>query len=172
MSSTGELITSASVTRIAVVMPALNEEGAIGGQIRALLAHPALGRLPISQVIVVDNGSTDSTAREARVAGATVVNQPIRGYGAACLAGVLAATDSDAVLLMDADGSDDLDGVARVAALCLQGKANLVMGSRTTSSVEPGALTLAQRAGNSLATLLMRLLYSGQRISDIGPVRR
>jgi glycosyltransferase involved in cell wall biosynthesis len=172
MSSTDQFITSAAtVTRIAIVMPALNEEGAVGGQIRALLAHAAFGRLPISQVIVVDNGSTDATAREARAAGARVVSQPMRGYGAACLAGVLAATDADAVLLMDADGSDDLDGAAQVASLCLQDKAELVMGSRFAGSVEPGALTLPQRAGNSLATLLMRLLCGGQRMSDIGPVR-
>jgi glycosyltransferase involved in cell wall biosynthesis len=171
MSSTSQLGAMAPTIRIAVVMPALNEEGAVGGQIRALLAHPAFGRLPVAQLIVVDNGSTDATANEAEAAGATVVSQPIRGYGAACLAGVLAATDSEVVLLMDADGSDDLDGAARVAALCLQDSAKLVIGSRTAGSVEPGALTLAQRAGNSLATLLMRFLCGGRRISDIGPVR-
>src|SRR5215472_10405871 len=114
--STSEL--NSTVTgRIAVVMPALNEEAAVEGQVRAILAHPGFIRLPISQVIVVDNGSTDATARVAQVAGATVVSQPIRGYGSACLAGALAAVDSDVVLLLDADGSDDLDGAARVAAL-------------------------------------------------------
>jgi glycosyltransferase involved in cell wall biosynthesis len=169
--STGQFVASAPTTRIAVVMPALDEEGAVGGQVRAILAHPGFRRLPISAVIVVDNGSTDATAREAQAAGATVVSQPIRGYGAACLAGVLAATDSDVVLLLDADGSDDLDGASRVAALSLQGRAELVMGSRTTGYLEPGALTLAQRMGNSLATLLMRLLCGGRRISDIGPLR-
>jgi glycosyltransferase involved in cell wall biosynthesis len=157
-------------TRIAVVMPALNEEDAVGRQVRAMLAHPGFNRLHLAQIIVVDNGSDDATASVAQAAGATVVSQPIRGYGAACLAGVLAA-DADVVLLMDADGSDDLDGAARVAALSLAGRAELVMGSRTAGHLERGALTFPQRAGNALATLLLHLFCGGRRISDIGPVR-
>ena len=157
-------------TRIAVVMPALNEEDAVGRQVRAILAHPGFDRLPLAQIIVVDNGSDDATALVARAAGATVVRQPIRGYGAACLAGVLAA-DAEVVLLMDADGSDDLDGAARVASLALEGRAELVMGSRTAGQRELGALTFPQLAGNALATLLLHLFCGGQRISDIGPVR-
>jgi glycosyltransferase involved in cell wall biosynthesis len=169
--STSELTNSAPAGSIAVVMPALNEAAAVGGQVRAILAHPDFIRLPISLLIVVDNGSSDDTAQVALAAGATVVSQPIQGYGSACLAGVLAATDAGVVLLLDADGSDDLDGAARVATLCLQGKAELVMGSRVTGQLDPGALTLAQRIGNGLATLLMRLLCGGPRITDIGPVR-
>jgi glycosyltransferase involved in cell wall biosynthesis len=152
-------------------MPARNEAGAVGRQIRAILAHPALSRLPIAQVIVVDNGSADATAAVARAEGATVVSQPIRGYGAACLAGALAATDSDVLLLMDADGSDDLEGAARVAELSLHGAAELVMGSRTAGHPEPGALTPQQRVGNALATLLVQRLCGGPRISDISPLR-
>jgi glycosyltransferase involved in cell wall biosynthesis len=152
-------------------MPALNEEAAVGRQVRAMLAHSGFDRLPLAQIIVVDNGSDDATASVAEAAGATVVRQPMRGYGAACLAGVLAAADADVVLLMDADGSDDLDGAALVAALSLEGKAELIMGSRTAGNPERGALTLPQRAGNALATLLLQLFCGGQRISDIGPVR-
>ena len=169
--STARRTTLTSGTRIAVVMPALNEEDAVGRQVRAIRAHPDFNRLPLAQIIVVDNGSDDATALVAQAAGATVVHQPIRGYGAACLAGVLAAADADMVLLMDADGSDDLDGVARVAALFLEGRAELVMGSRTTGHRERGALTLPQRTGNALATLLLQLFCGGRRISDIGPVR-
>ena len=168
--STGRLKPFMSSTRIAVVMPALNEEDAVGRQVRAILAHPGFDHLHLAQIIVVDNGSDDSTSAVAQAAGATVVCQPIRGYGAACLAGVLAA-DVDVVLLMDADGSDDLDGAARVAALALEGRAELVMGSRTAGQREPGALTVPQRAGNALATLLLHLFCGGRRISDIGPVR-
>jgi glycosyltransferase involved in cell wall biosynthesis len=169
--STVRLATSMSSSRIAVVMPALNEEDAVGRQVRAILAHPDFSRLHLAQIIVVDNGSDDATASVAQEAGATIVRQPVRGYGAACLAGVLAATDADVVLLMDADGSDDLDGAARVAALSLEGSAELVMGSRTAGQREPGALTFPQRAGNALATLLLHLFCGGRRISDIGPVR-
>jgi glycosyltransferase involved in cell wall biosynthesis len=169
--STASLTTLMSDTRIAIVMPALNEEGAVGRQVRAILAHPAFNRLPLAQIIVVDNGSDDATASVAVAAGATVIRQPIRGYGTACLAGVLAAADADVVLLMDADGSDDLDGAARVAALSLEGKAELIMGSRIAGNLERGALTLPQRTGNALATLLLQLFCGGRRISDIGPVR-
>src|SRR5215469_17503603 len=145
--STGSLTSSMNDTRIAVVMPALNEEDAVGRQVRAMLAHPGFDRLPLAQIIVVDNGSDDATASVAEAAGATVVRQCVRGYGAACLAGVLAAVGADVVLLMDADGSDDLDGAARVAALFLEGRADLVMGSRTAGQRERGALTLPQRVG-------------------------
>jgi glycosyltransferase involved in cell wall biosynthesis len=139
--STGNLTTSVNGARIAVVMPALNEEGAVGRQVRAILTHPGFNRLPLARVIVVDNGSDDATATVAEAAGATVVCQPVRGYGAACLAGVLAATDADVVMLMDADGSDDLEGAARVAALSLEGKAELVMGSRTAGNLERRAIS-------------------------------
>jgi glycosyltransferase involved in cell wall biosynthesis len=151
-------------------MPALNEEAAVGGQVRAILAHPRFRALPLVRVIVVDNGSTDATAAVARAAGAVVVSQPRRGYGAACLAGIQAARDADVVLLMDADGSDDLDGAARVAELALAGCAELVMGSRTHGRSERGALTLQQRAGNALATVLLWLLC-GARVTDLGPLR-
>ena len=170
MSTIDHVITSNSMPHIAIVMPALDEEATVAPQIHAILAHPVLGTFPIVRVIVVDNGSTDATASVAQSAGAMVVSQPTRGYGAACLAGVVAAVDADIVLLMDADGSDDLDGAARVAELFLQGSAELVMGSRTTGYRQPGALTPQQRIGNALATLLMWLVY-GKRISDIGPVR-
>jgi hypothetical protein len=84
---------------------------------------------------------------------------------------VLAATDSDVLLLMDADGSDDLEGAARVAELSLFSAAELVMGSRTAGHREPGALAPQQRIGNALATLLIQKLCGGPRISDISPLR-
>ena len=161
--------THETTRRICVVMPARNEEATVGRQVRAVLADAAWRALPLSRIIVVDNGSVDATAEVARAAGAVVVHQPRPGYGAACLAGVMAA-DTDMVLLMDADGSDDIAGAARVAALAMQGRAELVMGSRTRGAVEKGALTVPQRVGNRIATVLLRLLL-GQRVSDLGPVR-
>jgi glycosyltransferase involved in cell wall biosynthesis len=156
--------------RVVVVMPALNEAAAVGAQVRAALAHPALRTLPLARIIVVDNGSDDDTAANARAAGAAVVSEPQRGYGRACLAGVLAALDAEIILLMDADGSDDLAGAAQVARLALTGAADLAMGSRTRGQVERGALTPQQRAGNAVAALLLRLLC-GARVSDLGPLR-
>ncbi|HLJ81870.1 MAG TPA: glycosyltransferase family 2 protein, partial [Ktedonobacterales bacterium] len=155
---------------IAIVMPALNEEAAVGRQVRALREHPALRALPITRMIVVDNGSDDATAVVARAAGAEVVREPRRGYGYACLAGVYAASDASIILLMDADGSDDLAGAACVAELVLAGATELAMGSRTRGACEPGALTPQQRAGNAVGALLLRLFY-GLRVTDIGPVR-
>ncbi len=160
----------ARVQSLAIVMPALNEEGAIGQQIAALRTQFIRSVLPVPRILVVDNGSTDGTAHVAHAAGAEVVSEPRRGYGFACLAGVRAATGADVVLLMDADGSDDLAGAARVAEIVLRGDADLAMGSRTVGQVEAHALTPQQRAGNAVGTLLLRLLY-GVRVSDIGPTR-
>jgi rSAM/selenodomain-associated transferase 1 len=157
-------------TSIAIVLPALNEAATIGAQVRALRAHPLLRSLPITRILVVDNGSNDATAEVAREAGAEVVREPRRGYGHACLAGVRAAEGADIVLLMDADGSDDPAGAARVADLALRGKADLVMGSRTRGRCEPGALTVQQRVGNAVGALILRLVY-GVRLTDLGPVR-
>lgn len=154
---------------VAIIMPALNEAATVGDQTRAILAHGALQALGVRRVIVVDNGSEDETAQVARAAGAQVVSQPQRGYGAACLAGARTA-QADILLLMDADGSDDLAGAARVVARVLAGEADLAMGSRTRGAAEPGALTPQQRAGNLVAVTLMRLLY-GARLTDLGPTR-
>ncbi|MGI8827360.1 MAG: glycosyltransferase family 2 protein [Chloroflexota bacterium] len=165
-----DIALSRQAVAITVVMPALNEEESVGKQVRAMLGHPAFRRLPLAGVIVVDNGSTDRTSTVARAAGAHVVTEPRRGYGSACLAGVLQAGESDIVLLMDADGSDDLDGAAHVAALVLSGQVDLAVGSRVRGICDPGALTIQQRAGNAVATAMMRVLYDF-RVTDLGPVR-
>ena len=94
--------------RLAVVIPALNEEEAIPGLVADVLAVAANPDLPVTvtAVYVVDNGSTDATAERARAAGATVVDEATRGYGRACLSGVLAAKDAEIIALMDGDRSD------------------------------------------------------------------
>jgi rSAM/selenodomain-associated transferase 1 len=156
--------------RVAIVMPALNEEAAIGRHVRAVAEHPLLRALPIERLIVVDNGSDDGTEAAARAAGAEVIPEPKRGYGAACLAGVRAAAGADVILLMDADGSDDPADAARIARCVLSGAADLAMGSRAHGATEAGALTLQQRAGNAVGALALRALY-GARVSDLGPLR-
>src|SRR5437763_876239 len=120
---------------LAIVMPALNEEGSVGQQIAALRTHFAHAALPAPRILVVDNGSTDGTAHIAHAAGAEVISEPRRGYGFACLAGIRAAVGADVVVLMDADGSDDLASAARVAEIVLRGDADLAMGSRTLGQV-------------------------------------
>jgi len=150
---------------VALIIPALDEESAIG----ALL--DGVDRTLVRQIIIGDNGSRDNTAEVARGRGATVVNVAERGYGAAC-AGALTqiADDTDIVLFMDADGSDDPGEIPLLLAPIESGEADLVIGSRALGVVERGALTPQQRFGNWLATRLIALLYR-HRYTDLGPFR-
>jgi glycosyltransferase involved in cell wall biosynthesis len=150
--------------RVSVVIPALNEEAAIGGVVREV------PRELVQEIIVVDNGSTDRTAALASAAGARVVHEPARGYGAACLAGARAAADADVIVFLDGDRNEDPRELSVVLAPVLAGQADLVIGSRTRGGAEPGALTPQQRVGNRVVTLLLRLLY-GLSLTDIGPFR-
>jgi len=151
---------------VAVVIPALDEERAI---VRVLAELP---REHVREVVVVDNGSTDRTAEVARAAGATVVHEPRRGYGAACLAGLarLRGRPPEIVAFLDADGSDDPTQLPELLAPILAGAADLVIGSRALGEHERGALTPVQAAGNALAVALLRGLF-GARFTDLGPFR-
>ena len=149
--------------RVSVVIPALNEEAAIGGVVREV------PRDLVDEIIVVDNGSTDRTAEIAAAAGARVVREPIRGYGAACRAGALAAGNTDILVFLDGDRNEDPAELRRVLGPVLAGEADLVLGSRVGGAAR-GALTLQQRVGNRVVTALVRVLY-GLRLTDIGPFR-
>jgi glycosyltransferase involved in cell wall biosynthesis len=148
------------------VLPALDEAGAIGAVL------DALPRGLIRRVVVCDNGSSDGTGEIARGRGATVVREERRGYGSACLAAlaVLRPEPPDAVLFLDADGSDDPSEAAALLAPIAEGRFDLVIGSRTLGRREPGALTPQARFGNWLATGLIRRFY-GARWTDLGPFR-
>ena len=150
---------------VAVIIPALNEAGSIAQVVRAL---PQDG---VQQVLVVDNGSTDGTADQARLAGATVLHEPRRGYGWACLAAAsyLAAQPPDVLVYLDADGSDHPGELPALLAPIQAGQAQLVIGSRVARA-QPGALTLPQRLGNALACTLIRWLH-GVHFTDLGPFR-
>ena len=116
--------------------------------------------------LVVDNGSTDGSAGIARDAGARVVVEPRRGFGAACFAGLMAAT-SDVVCFMDCDASFDGQDLAVVAAPVLAGRADLVLGSRQALA---GAWPLHARMANRfLARRIAR--RTGVTLSDLGPIR-
>ena len=151
--------------KVDAVIPALNEEASIGLVLRDL------PRERLRDVVVVDNGSHDATAERAAAAGARVVREPRRGYGAACLAGIAAlAPDGDVVLFLDADYSDHPEEAVLLLAPIERGLADLVIGSRRLGTAEPGALLPQARFGNAFACLLMRLLF-GHRYTDLGPFR-
>jgi hypothetical protein len=154
--------------KIAVIMPALNEEASIGGVVTGI--RKALPK-NLKQVIVVDNGCMDRTASVAQAAGAMVVVEAQRGYGAACLTGIAWLEDDvDIVLFVDSDGSDVLEDAPKIVEPILAGQAALVIGSRSLGQIQRGAMTAPQRFGNWLAPLLVRLIW-GVRYTDLGPFR-
>jgi|RhiMetdeSRZDD1v2_1073273.scaffolds.fasta_scaffold311868_1 glycosyltransferase involved in cell wall biosynthesis len=151
--------------RVDAIIPALNEAPSIGSVVRAI------PRPPIRTVFVVDNGSTDGTAEAASAAGATVVREPRRGYGSACLAGMRALpADTDVVVFLDADGSDDPACLPRLLAPIAGRQADLVVGSRVSGAVEPGAFTVQQQIGNAVAARWLRFRF-GLTATDLGPFR-
>lgn len=149
--------------RIGVVIPALNEEDAIGN---------VLADIPswVDRVVVADNGSTDATADVARRAEAVVVREEERGYGAACLTGLAHVQDMDVVVFLDGDYSDHPEEMAAIVDPIAEGDCDMVIGSRARGRAEAGALTPQQRFGNWLACFLMRLLWR-TRYTDLGPFR-
>lgn len=150
---------------VIAVIPALDEEQAIGSVVRGL------PRDLLAHIIVVDNGSTDRTVTVAWEAGAIVVSEPERGYGAACAAGVAMAErlGADIIVLLDGDASDVPADLPVILAPVVAEEADLVTGSRARGAVEPGALTPQQRFGNWLTARILRRY--GLQITDIGPFR-
>jgi glycosyltransferase involved in cell wall biosynthesis len=141
-----------------VILPALDEVHAVPGVLSSLP--------PGFDPIVVDNGSTDGTADVARALGAQVVVEPQRGFGAACYAGLLAAT-ADIVCFMDCDGSFDGGELPLVTDLVGAGDADLALGARRA---QPGAWPLHARLANRLLTLELRR-RTELRLRDLGPMR-
>ena len=150
-----------------VIIPAFNEEKSIG---------LVLSDLPreVDEIVVIDNGSTAETAAEAKKGGATVLYEPRKGYGFACLAGIehlkAKANQGDIVVFLDGDYSDYPEELTALITPILQQKALFVLGTRVTPQLEKGALTPQQRFGNELATRLMKWIY-GSAFTDLGPFR-
>ncbi len=149
--------------KIEVVIPALNEERAIGKVVQDIPAF-------VDKIIIGDNGSRDQTVQKARDAGATVVVEEERGYGAACLK-ALELTDPDAIIVfLDGDYSDYPQEMAMLVDPIIAGDAKMVIGSRVAGNAQNGALTPPQIFGNALACWLIKLIW-GMQFSDLGPFR-
>lgn len=149
--------------RIGVVIPALNEEQAISYVIADIPDW-------VDEIVVVDNGSSDRTAEIAKQAGAIVVHESERGYGAACQAGIRALKSASIIVFLDGDYSDYPSEMAGLLDPIAEGRADFVLGSRVLGGTELGALTPQQRFGNWLACLLVRRLW-GANYTDLGPFR-
>ena len=149
---------------ISVVIPAFNEEESIG---KVIADIPKAG---IQEIIVVDNGCLDRTAEVACAAGARVVREERRGYGAACLAGIAALNAPEIVVFLDGDYSDFPSEMPLLIQPILAGDAEMAIGSRIRGVCEKGALLPQARLGNSLATFLIRLLFH-VHYTDLGPFR-
>jgi len=153
--------------RIDVVIPAFNEEASLP------LVLSAIPRPPVDRVVVVDNNSTDGTARVGSEGGAVVLPEGRPGYGSACLGGIdylRRHEPPDIVVFLDADFSDHPEELPSVVAPLIQNQADLVIGSRVLGNREPGALLPQARAGNLIAVQMIRMLY-GHRYTDLGPFR-
>lgn len=149
---------------IAVIIPALNEEEAIGLVLRDIPGY-------VDRIIVADNGSTDRTAGIARAGGAEVVLETERGYGAACLRALAQLDDrTDIVVFLDGDYSDFPHEMILLLDPIVHADRQVVIGSRMLNSSSRRALTPVARFGNRLSTLLIRLFW-GHRFSDLGPFR-
>jgi glycosyltransferase involved in cell wall biosynthesis len=154
--------------RCVVIIPAFNEENGVGEVIREIPKDI------VSEIVVVNNASTDNTELIAREAGATVLREPIAGYGRACLKGIeyvkQAQPQPDVVIFFDADHSDHPEEIPLLLKPILDGNADLVIGSRALGQKEQGSMTPQQIFGNWLATRLLKLFY-GVKFTDLGPFR-
>lgn len=152
---------------IVVIIPAFNEADAIE---KVIAKIPAF----VEEIIVVSNGSTDATVQNATNAGATVLNEPRKGYGYACLKGLdyigSKTHKPNIVVFLDGDYSDHPEELTKIIAPIIEKNIDLVIGARVKKLREKGALTPQQIFGNWLATRLMRLFF-GAKFSDLGPFR-
>jgi glycosyltransferase involved in cell wall biosynthesis len=155
-------------TNIIAIIPAFNEEQAI---LKVLADLP--GTL-LSNVIVVNNKSTDKTAAMAALGGALVVDEPQQGYGYACLRGIKYIAETgllpDIIVFLDADYSDHPEELPLLIRPIIEDNADLVIGSRALGKRESGSMTVPQLFGNWLATRLIRMFYQ-VRYTDLGPFR-
>jgi glycosyltransferase involved in cell wall biosynthesis len=150
--------------RVSVIIPTRNEAEAIGRVIADVPVDL------VTEIIVVDNNSTDGTPEIAALAGARVITESRRGYGQACMKGIASANAPDVVVFLDGDYSDRPAELPILLAPIAEGRADIVIGSRLAGARIPGALRWHARFGNWLAASLITKLY-GIKITDLGPFR-
>ena len=152
---------------IKVIIPAYNEEDSIG---KVIAEIPNV----VNEIVVVNNNSTDATAKVAANAGATVLEELDKGYGYACLRGLryieAFETPPDIIVFLDGDYSDYPEKLTDIIAPIVNDDVDMVIGARNKNLQEKGAMTVPQEFGNWLATFLMRLMFNA-RFTDLGPFR-
>ncbi len=157
-------------TIIDVIIPAYNEQDSIGNVLRDIPKDL------VREIIVCNNNSTDNTKAVALENGATVVDQPLKGYGNACLKGMAhikakpLSDHPDIVVFLDGDYSDHPEEMTKLVAPIIVGNMDMVIGSRALGNMESGAMMPQQIFGNWLATNLIRLFYN-YSFTDLGPFR-
>ena len=155
-------------TDIRVIIPAFNEENAVGSVIQEIPKEL------VTEIIVVNNASTDRTAEEAKRYGATVLHETKQGYGFACLKGMDYVSslneNTDIIVFLDADYSDYPEEIGQLIAPIVDDSADLVIGSRALGKRQKGSMTPQQLFGNWLATSLLKLFYNAN-FTDLGPFR-
>ncbi len=154
--------------KISVIIPAFNEENAVGRVVKDIPKNW------VDHIIVVNNASTDDTRISAEKEGATVIDQPLKGYGNACLKGIeylkSLETTPEIVVFLDADYSDYPEELPQLVKPIIEDNYDLVIGSRAIGNRAKGSMTFPQVFGNWLATNLLKLFY-GYRFTDLGPFR-
>ncbi|MGA7678773.1 MAG: glycosyltransferase family 2 protein [Pseudolabrys sp.] len=150
---------------VSAIIPCLDEEAAIARVVTSVFAQG------ISEVVVVDGGSQDSTADRATAAGARVIVDLRRGYGRAIQAGIAAVRkDAEILVFLDGDGSDPVEFIPDLVSPIIAGQAVFVLGSRVRGARERGSLTPQQVIAAHVGRVLLRLVY-GARFSDLSPFR-
>ncbi|MCW8848482.1 MAG: glycosyltransferase family 2 protein [Melioribacteraceae bacterium] len=152
--------------KTAVIIPAYNEQDSIANVIEAL------PKTIISEIIVVNNNSTDKTEENAKKAGATVLLETFKGYGAACLTGIeyCKSKDFEVILFIDGDFSDYPEEASNILRPIYENKYDFVLGSRRMGKREKGALPIQSQAGSILAGFLIKLFWK-YKYTDLGPFR-
>ncbi|MCC7551125.1 MAG: glycosyltransferase family 2 protein [Methanobacterium sp.] len=146
--------------KVSVVIPALNEEGIVGKTVRSVPLKKLHDIGLETEILVVDNASTDNTGKEAAEAGARVVLEPKRGYGNAYIRGFTEA-QGDIMVMGDADGTYPFDEMAEFIQPILKGEAEFVIGSRLKGDIKPGAMpALHKYIGNPFLTWVLNALFS------------
>ena len=152
---------------IKVIIPAFNEADSIAHVIKEI---PSI----VSEIIVVNNNSTDQTVENAKKAGATVLTEKKKGYGYACLLGLEYIQQQDTkpaiVVFLDGDYSDYPEELTKLVDPIIHQNIDMVIGARTESLREEGSMTPQQIFGNWLATFLMKIFFNA-KFTDLGPFR-